>query len=835
MSLVVATNVSALYSQNALKTNARTTATTMERLSTGVRVNSAKDDAAGLAIGQNMTSQIRGLDQAVRNINDGINLVQTAEGGLNSVSNILQRIRELTVQAANGTNSDGQRSYIQQEVNALKIQIDQVTSSTTWNDKQLLMGNFKQSIQIGANLHSSMEINIPGFDSAHLLPMTSGTTEYANIQFPPLSIGQSITVNGLTFLATQNVTDAQIASAFENLQPGDTAGGGSTYGNYQGSLVDYISGIASGNQLLMTSTTPLQDVPDISVSTAGINQVQPPTVETIRAPTTPVQGRQENATITFPALLQGQAIAIGGLKFTAGRALIGTEVADAFANLQNGATTGPSSANGLYSGVLNGYYSSPANSDVIVIKSVQNANVNNISVQAFGMPGTAPTVVTSNGAVGTAPKPEEEGLKFPSLIMGQSVKVNNLTFTATKNITAYEVASAFSNLNINSTSGPGTVYGTYTGQLQYFHSGLAVGDSVTFKCDVDIENATDDIVHSSNITINKYIEQIPGTGKTETSTITFPVLNAGQHTTVSGLTFTANINLSSAQVAAAFAGLSPNDMKGSTAPGLGAYTGIFNGNFWTGPSSNAAVTAYSTILLADVPNIQVSGSTVLSAPQAPVVLVQDGISDIPGSAQISKIIFNDMKIGQSLTISGIKFDATSDLSADQVAAAFANIADGNTAGNATQLGNYSGALSGFSSGSPNGNSLSFICSQINVNIVDLPVTVGSSIGAPIPPVVQITQGITNPSSMDNIDAALDLVNSTRATLGSYLNTLAYAADNLTNISSNATQSRGTIMDADYAEETANLAKSQIIQHAATAMLAQANQQPQSVLALLKNL
>jgi len=124
MSLVIGTNVSALYSQNALKTNARSTATTMERLSTGVRVNNAKDDAAGLAIGQNMSSQIRGLDQAVRNINDGINLVQTAEGGLNSISNMLQRMRELAVQSANGTNSDVQRGYLNKECEQLQTAMD---------------------------------------------------------------------------------------------------------------------------------------------------------------------------------------------------------------------------------------------------------------------------------------------------------------------------------------------------------------------------------------------------------------------------------------------------------------------------------------------------------------------------------------------------------------------------------------------------------------------------------------------------------------------------------------------------------------------------------------
>ena len=162
MSLVVGTNTSALYSQNALKSNARLTATAMERLSTGLRVNSAKDDAAGLAIGQNMTSQIRGLNQSVRNINDATNLLQTAEGGLNSVSNMLQRMRELAVQAANGTYSGVQRAYLQKEAEALQAQITKVVDTTTWNDKKLLDGSFTaQKIQVGADTGSTMSITLP--------------------------------------------------------------------------------------------------------------------------------------------------------------------------------------------------------------------------------------------------------------------------------------------------------------------------------------------------------------------------------------------------------------------------------------------------------------------------------------------------------------------------------------------------------------------------------------------------------------------------------------------------------------------------------------------------
>ena len=138
--VAINTNVSATYSQNAMKTNARAMSTAMEQLSTGTRVNAAKDDAAGLAIGQNMTSQIRGLNMAIRNLNDGINMMQTAEGGMIEQSNMLQRMRELAVQANNGTYSDTQRSYLSLEYEALSSQIAKIATETKWNDQSLLAG-----------------------------------------------------------------------------------------------------------------------------------------------------------------------------------------------------------------------------------------------------------------------------------------------------------------------------------------------------------------------------------------------------------------------------------------------------------------------------------------------------------------------------------------------------------------------------------------------------------------------------------------------------------------------------------------------------------------------
>jgi len=135
---VINTNSAALNAQNVLKTNSRAMSTAMEQLSTGAKVNSAKDDAAGLAIGQTMTSQIRGLNQSVRNVNDGINLLQTAEGAMVQQTDMLQRMRELAVQSANATNSPTQRSYLQKEFSELSTQLDKIATQTKWNDKGLL-------------------------------------------------------------------------------------------------------------------------------------------------------------------------------------------------------------------------------------------------------------------------------------------------------------------------------------------------------------------------------------------------------------------------------------------------------------------------------------------------------------------------------------------------------------------------------------------------------------------------------------------------------------------------------------------------------------------------
>ena len=137
---VINTNVNALLAQQSNIKNAREMAGAMQQLSTGSRISSSKDDAAGVAIGQSMTAQVRGLNQAIRNVNDGVNLAQTADGALNETANMLQRMRELAVQSASGTYSNTQRGYLQTEFTALGSQIDKVASETTWNGMTVLTG-----------------------------------------------------------------------------------------------------------------------------------------------------------------------------------------------------------------------------------------------------------------------------------------------------------------------------------------------------------------------------------------------------------------------------------------------------------------------------------------------------------------------------------------------------------------------------------------------------------------------------------------------------------------------------------------------------------------------
>ena len=241
---VINTNVSALYSQNAMKTNSRRMDSVMEQLSTGTRVNSAKDDAAGLAIGQNMTSQIRGLNQAVRNLNDGINMVQTAEGAMIEQSNMLQRMRELAVQAMNGTYSDVQRGYLDKEFQQLQIQIGDIAANTKWNDQTLLDASQVQNGAAGTFKYQA------GMGSGQTIVVTIDAMTKAGLGLGNTTVFANPTSGTL-------VNSAQVVAGFVS---------GTYFGGVLVNSAQVVAGITSGTYLTSPAAPSIDNVTRATVS-----------------------------------------------------------------------------------------------------------------------------------------------------------------------------------------------------------------------------------------------------------------------------------------------------------------------------------------------------------------------------------------------------------------------------------------------------------------------------------------------------------------------------------------------------------------------------------------
>ena len=219
MPLVINTNVSSMNSQRQLIHSGNELMTSMERLSSGQRINTAADDAAGLGISNRMTSQIRGLNQAVRNANDGISLIQTAEGALDETTSILQRMRELAIQSANGIYDDSNRATLDAEVQQLIQELDRIAETTTFNGQTLLDGSLGDvELQVGSQANQTISIGIQAMD-AQTLGMGSvsvdllGAEVTANLSSVTLS-DTDLLVNGQSIGSFDGAEDTfQVSSA----------------------------------------------------------------------------------------------------------------------------------------------------------------------------------------------------------------------------------------------------------------------------------------------------------------------------------------------------------------------------------------------------------------------------------------------------------------------------------------------------------------------------------------------------------------------------------------------------------------------------------------------
>lgn len=211
MALTVNTNTASLNTQRNLNTSANSLSTSLQRLSTGSRINSAKDDAAGLQISNRLTSQVNGLNVAVKNANDGISLAQTAEGALQQSTNILQRMRDLSLQSANGSNSDSERTALNSEVGQLKQELDRISNTTTFGGRKLLDGSFGTTgFQVGAAANETISVTIGEMSSKSLSSNHfESTVAKATVATKVTTAGDfdiAFTVDGKSYSATASLS-----------------------------------------------------------------------------------------------------------------------------------------------------------------------------------------------------------------------------------------------------------------------------------------------------------------------------------------------------------------------------------------------------------------------------------------------------------------------------------------------------------------------------------------------------------------------------------------------------------------------------------------------------
>jgi flagellin len=277
MGIVVNTNTQSLFAQRALRQNTGMVQKSIEKLSTGYRINKAGDDAAGLSISNKMTTLIRGMDQAKRNIGDGIGMISTIDGALGTVQDNLQRVRELTVQALNGTNSNDERDAIQREINERVTAINDMGTQATFNGVNLLKGTSNITLQIGASDGNSLTMMTTASQTASVgfLVNYSSTTlgslgEKASVSLSAFTVGSAnvATRSGITAATATTNALLNLDSMINNVSRMRSQVG--AYENSLGSNMDYLDRYSES---LRGARSRVQDV-DVAAESADTSRAQ---------------------------------------------------------------------------------------------------------------------------------------------------------------------------------------------------------------------------------------------------------------------------------------------------------------------------------------------------------------------------------------------------------------------------------------------------------------------------------------------------------------------------------------------------------------------------------
>jgi flagellin len=701
---VINTNLKALVAQESMRSSDLKLSAAMERLSTGTRINTAKDDAAGLAISNRMTSQIRGMAKAIQNTNDAISMTQTAEGAYKGVNDILARMRELSVQSATGTMNDNDRSSIQLEVAQLKSQIDDIATKTNHNNIKLLDGSAqKVVIQTGTNQGDTINLN---FASARTKDIGVGTRatlasaggQYvANTSFEALE-DSAMYLNGVAIGASQALSDnaSTVAASASAISKAAAINAKSELsGVYAKVDTNVVSGTGGMTATALTGTITINGVTTDSFSTSAAS-----TSLSRKATVTAINAKSE----------QTGVVAIDTEDDTLGvtlQAKDGRNIDIAFTTL-TAAATGVRDT-GTFVGSYNLYTLDSRSIDV----SFQTGDQN---VEAFS------------------------GLR------------NGTYASDTALYNTYKRATA-----AEATAPSDTTTGTLSND-SLIVNGVAIGQALATDDSASDTTAASSTREASAIAIaaaiNRKTDLTGVTASASPNVIRGEGFTAGTSADVylNGVTFTANAVTRNAVID------SFNDVSDRT--------GVVASAWGEGIELRAV----------DGRNISIGSATA-----ANIGLTGIGIGSAAGSA--TAVTYYSQVTMQSDNTFEVK--------------------SGNAGiSNLELLGFRQGTFGGADNG-------------LKINQVDVSTVSGAN------------------QAIVAIDAAIETISKSQANSGALNNRMDYIVANLAEASQNMSASRSRILDTDYASETSSLAKQQIISQAATAMLAQANQQPQSVLSLLK--
>jgi flagellin len=706
MSLVINTNVASLNSQRQLMNSGGALDKATERLSSGLRINSAKDDAAGLAISNRMTSQVRGLDQAIRNANDGISLIQTAEGALQETTNILQRMRELAIQSANGIYSNADRKTLDAEVQQLISELDRIAESTSFNGQKLLDGTLgKVKLQVGADANQTIELKVQAMD-AKTLGMGSTSVDV---------LGAELNLAASVFAASlgSDIKDGDVLINGQSIGTFDTGASGeaNTLTDLVTSINEKVGGVTASVLTQLQASSLGNGVID---NDAG--QGLDITVSALNGGTQSYEIRQNTTNMT--------------------------ELVEVINQVTGGAVVASVNDKGVLTLSNN-------TGDTITVAASGTldlqASLGMDAALGDGLSQRGQLVLTSN---------DDRPIKVSRGNTGTLVDLNNLGFRENQVGGVIEGASI-------STANAEVAWG--------------VGD-ITINGVAITNKNTDSLIGKINA-INKSTEE---TGVTANAFATVTIDTSGM------------------SIATAFAGTANTIALNGVVVDLSAVTTAQGLVDTINEASNttgvlASLLGNRIVLESDQGAIRFNNGTV------------DGAFGVP----------DDGFSGATFT----KFMASgAEVPTDGSAAAGLRVEAGIKLTNA------------------NGNPISFDlgvnATAAEIGMLEANATAGGSFGTAIAS-ISIDTAARAQKAIGVIDNALTTINDARSQMGAINNRLEFTINNLANVSEKTSSARSRITDADFAAETAAMSRAQVLQQAATAMLAQSNARPKEVLSLLR--